>query len=50
MTMEELKAAYKWGKETIAEFHQRGEKVPNFVYERMMELAELMIEMYELHD
>ena len=40
MTKEEIKAAIDYGKATIKQYKAKGEEVPVWVYERMMELYE----------
>ena len=45
MTIEELKAAYKFGKDAIKEYKKRNEKVPEFIYDRMLELSEELIDL-----
>lgn len=43
-TVEELKAAYEWGKETIRQMRDAGEKIPEFMYERLLEIADRIVE------
>lgn len=38
MTIEEIKNAINYGKATIKQYKAKGEEVPEWVYERMMEL------------
>lgn len=44
MTVEEIKSAIKFGKDAVAEFKKRNEEVPNFIYDRIIELQEALIE------
>ena len=44
MTIEELKAAYEFGKDAIKEYKERNEKVPEFIYDRMLELSDQLVD------
>lgn len=47
MTMEEMKSAYHFGKQIIKDYKESGEAVPAHVYQRMLELADMMMEKQE---
>lgn len=47
MTLEQIMAAIRFGKEAIEDYKERGMAVPEFVYERMMELYEQLISVEE---
>ena len=44
MKINELKAAYKWGKELIEESKKEGREIPVRTYERQLELADQIID------
>lgn len=44
MTAAEIRAAINFGKETIEYYHQQEKVVPRFVYERIIELYEELVE------
>ena len=41
--VKDLKAAYKWGKESIKALKENGDTIPTSVYERLIELADEII-------
>ena len=43
MNINELKAAYEWGKELIETLKDAGETIPVRTYERQLELADKII-------
>ena len=43
MTKEELKAAYEYGKEAIKDYKATDQEVPVWVYERVIELADMLM-------
>ena len=43
MSIDEIKSAINFGKETIAEFKSRGLEAPEFIYERIIELQDMLI-------
>lgn len=47
MTLEEMKSAYEFGKEIVVEATAEKEEVPKRVYDRLIELMDLMINEYE---
>lgn len=45
MSKEEILTALEFGKDIVAEYKERNEKVPAFVYERIIELQDQLIEL-----
>lgn len=45
MSKEEILIALEFGKNIVAEYKSRNEKVPAFVYERIIELQDQLIEL-----
>lgn len=43
MNINELKAAYEWGKKLIEELKDAGRPIPETTYERQLELADQII-------
>ena len=48
MSIDEMKAAFKWGMESIDVYNRNGETVPPFVYERTLQLAGELIKELEV--
>lgn len=44
MTIAELRSAINFGKDAVAEYKARNEEVPSFIYDRIIELQEELIE------
>ena len=45
MSKEEILTALEFGKNIVAEYNARNEKVPAFVYERIIDLQDQLIEL-----
>lgn len=45
MTAEEIKSAIEFGKDAVAEYKKRNEEIPGFIYDRIIELQDALIEM-----
>lgn len=48
MSIEEMKAAFNWAKESIEVFKERGEHIPDFLYDRTLEIASDLIKALEV--
>lgn len=46
MTVKEMRTAYAWGRNTMKELIEKGETIPEWMYRRLIELADaIMMEM-----
>lgn len=47
MTKQEIKGAIEYGKSTIEMYKKNGERIPDFVYDRIIELYEELMKIEE---
>lgn len=50
MEINEMKSAFTWGMDCIKAFKERGEQVPELLYERTLELAGELIKALEIEN